>query len=283
MNHSDGWLDLRHSRARGTSRLYRQCWRPDSGARAAVLLVHGLGEHSGRYEYLAQHCTNRGFTVHTHDHYGHGKSEGQPGYVERFSVYLDGVRALIAHAREEDPGLPLFLLGHSMGGLIAAAMLPDHQAEFEAAVFSGPAFKSDVEPPAIVMALNRLLSALVPTAPVIALDPTGMSRDPEVVSAYISDPLVHHGKLASRLVAEMKKAMMTAVKRAAEVTLPLLVLHGDADPVTSPVGSAEYVDAAGSADKALKLYPGLYHEVFNEPEKDAVLGDMTTFLEAHLP
>ncbi len=283
MRHAEGWLELRHSQARGTSRLYRQSWKPEGAARAAILLVHGLGEHSGRYAGFAKHCTDRGFAVHTSDHYGHGRSEGQPGYVERFSVYLDGVRALLEHVKTEHPGTPLFLLGHSMGGLIAAAMLPDDQAEFQAAVLSGPAFRSDAEPPAIVMALNRLLSALVPTAPVIALDPNGVSRDPEVVRAYVSDPLVHHGKLAARLIAEMKKAMIRTMARAGEVTLPLLVLHGEDDVLTSPAGSAEYVDAAGSADKTLKRYPKLYHEVFNEPEKEAVLNDMTTWLEAHLP
>ena len=277
----EGWLDLRHTEARGTSHLYRRSWIPDGDTRASILLVHGLGEHCSRYDYLAKHCTERGFAVHAIDHYGHGKSDGQPGYVERFTVYLDGVGALRDAVRTEHPATPLFLLGHSMGGLIAAAFLRKHQADFLACVLSGPALKTDEEPPAPVMALIRLISRLAPTVPMIGLDPSGVSRDPEVVSAYVADPLVHHGKLSARLLAEMSKAMRDTRDSAPEVKLPLLILHGEKDVLTSPQGSEEFYANTGSADKTLKTYPGLYHEIFNEPEKDAVLGDMTTWLEAH--
>lgn len=282
MSITDGWLELRHSEARGTSRLYRRSWQPDSDTRAAILLVHGLGEHSGRYGHLARHCNERGFAVHALDHYGHGKSDGQPGFVERFSVYLDGVRALRDAVHAEQPGVPLVLLGHSMGGLIAATLLPECQADFRACVLSGPALKTDQEPPAPVMLLIRLIAWLAPTAPLIGLDPAGVSRDPEVVRAYVSDPLVHHGKLSARLISEMSRTMRDTLARAPEISLPLLILHGDKDVLTSPQGSADFHAGAGSADKTLKVYPGLYHEIFNEPEKDAVLGDMTTWLEAHL-
>ena len=280
--HTEGWLEFRHSGARGTSRLYRQSWLPNGESRAAIVLVHGLGEHSGRYEYLAGHCTARGFAVHALDHYGHGKSEGLAGYVERFSVYLDGVRELLAYVREQQAGAPLFLLGHSMGGLIAAAFLREAQSEFRAGVLSGPALKSDAAPPAIVLWVNRLLSSLAPTLPMIALDPAGVSRDPEVVRAYVSDPLVHHGKVRARLIAEMMAAMKQTLAHASEISLPILIMHGEDDTLTSPDGSREFFAHAGSTDKTLKIYPGLYHEIFNEPEKDAVLGEMTDWLEAHL-
>lgn len=282
MNHTDGWLELRHSAARGTSRLYHQAWLPANAPRAVIVLVHGLGEHSGRYAYLARHCVDRGFAVHTLDHYGHGRSEGLRGHVERFSVYLDGVRALLAEVRRQHSGAPLFLLGHSMGGLIAAAFLREAQSEFRASVLSGPALKSDAAPPALVLWLNRLLSWLAPTAPMIALDPAGVSRDPEVVRAYVSDPLVHHGKVSARLIAEMMAVMNDTLAGAADIDLPLLILHGEQDVLTSPAGSRELHARAASADKTLKLYPGLYHEIFNEPEKDAVLTEMTDWLEAHL-
>ena len=280
--HTNGWLEFRHSEARGTSRLYRQSWLPNGESRAAIVLVHGLGEHSGRYEYLAGHCTARRFAVHALDHYGHGKSEGLAGYVERFSVYLDGVRELLTHVREQQAGAPLFLLGHSMGGLIAAAFLREAQFEFCAGVLSGPALKSDAAPPAIVLWINRLLSSLVPTLPMIGLDPAGVSRDPEVVRAYVSDPLVHHGKVRARLIAEMMTAMKQTLSHANEISLPILIMHGEEDTLTSPEGSREFYAQAGSTDKTLKIYPGLYHEIFNEPEKDVVLGEMTDWLEAHL-
>jgi alpha-beta hydrolase superfamily lysophospholipase len=282
LKHTEGWLELRHTSARGTSRLYQQSWLPEQPARANLMLAHGLGEHSSRYEYFAAHCTARGIAVHAIDHYGHGRSEGLPGHVERFSVYLDGVRTLRDDVRSRDGGLPLFLLGHSMGGLIAAAFLGEDQSSFRGCILSGPALKSDVEPPALVMAIARLISWLAPTAPLIGLDPAGVSRDPAVVSAYVNDPLVHHGKATARLVTELSATMRATLEAAPAIKLPLLVLHGDADVLTSPAGSQALHDAAGSADKTLKLYPGLYHEIFNEPERDQVLGDMSAWLEARL-
>ena len=128
----------------------------------------------------------------------------------------------------------------------------------------------------------RSYSAVAPTVPVLGLDPAGVSRDPEVVADYVRDPLVHHGKLTARLVAEMAGAMKAALARAGEVELPLLVMHGADDVLTAPDGSRAFVDAARSADKTLRMYPGLYHEIFNEPEKDAVIGEMCDWLEAHL-
>lgn len=282
MKHSESWLELRHTKARGTSRLYRQAWLPEEPPRGNILLVHGLGEHSGRYEYVAAHCTSRGFAVHAVDHYGHGHSEGMPGHVERFSVYLDGLRALRDDVRGNGSELPLFLLGHSMGGLIAAAFLREDEDSFRACVLSGPALRSDAEPSALAMAVVRLISFLAPTAPLIGLDPGGVSRDPAVVAAYVKDPLVHHGKATARLVAELSSAMRATLAAAPDIKLPLLIMHGEADRLTSPAGSRAFFEAAGSADKTLRLYPGLYHEIFNEPERDQVLGDMSDWLETHL-
>lgn len=282
MKHSEGWLELRHTKARGTSRLYRRSWLPETPPRAAILLVHGLGEHSGRYEYFAAHCTARGFSVHAVDHYGHGCSEGLRGHVQRFSVYLDGLRALRDAVRDDDADLPLFLVGHSMGGLIAAAFLGEDQASFRGCVLSGPLLRSDAEPPALVMTVVRLISWLAPTVPIIGLDPGGVSRDPAVVEAYVKDPLVHHGKSTARLIAELSSAMRGTLATAPGIELPLLIMHGDADQLTSPSGSQALYDMAGSTDKTLRRYPGLYHEIFNEPERDRVLGEMSAWLENHL-
>lgn len=282
MRHSEAFLEVSHSAARGSSRLYQQTWLPDEEPRAVVLLIHGLGEHSSRYTHVAKHLTQRGYAVFTIDHYGHGKSDGHAGFVERFSVYLDGVAGLLETARSEYPGQPMFLLGHSMGGLIAATFLLDHPSAFRAAVLSAPAIKSDQAPPAIIIALIRLLSALAPTLPLIQLDASDVSRDPAVVSAYMNDPLVNHGKLSARLLSEMSATMQGTVARAALIKLPILLLHGEDDQLTSLDGSVELYEAVSSTDKKLKTYPGLYHEIFNEPEQDAVLEDMSTWLEAHL-
>lgn len=282
MKHADGYLEFPHSKARGSSRLYQQSWTPDGDMRAGILLVHGLGEHSSRYTHVAEHLTGRGFAVHTLDHYGHGKSDGQPGFVERFSVFLDGVTALLHKVQSENPEQPLFLVGHSMGGLIAATLLLEQQAAFRACVLSGPAIKSDQAPPAIVIALIRLIAVLAPTAPLIQLDASGVSRDTDVVKAYMSDPLVHHGKLSARLLSEMSVTMKSTLGRAGEIRIPIFLMHGDADQLTAPSGSVELHARVGSDDKTLKLYPGLFHEIFNEPEQDAVLAEMSDWLEAHL-
>lgn len=282
MRHTDGYLEIRHSEARGSSKLYEQCWEPESECRAAVLLVHGLGEHSSRYKHVADHLTRRGFVVQSLDHYGHGKSDGLAGYVERFSVYLDGVAAALQKTRDQHPGLPLFLVGHSMGGLIAAAFLLRHPDVFRACVLSGPAFKSDQAPPAIVIALIRLIAVLAPTLPLIQLDASGVSRDPAVVDAYMRDPLVHHGKLSARLLAQMSAAMKVTLARAADINVPVMLMHGEDDQLTSPAGSAEMYEKIGSTDKKLKTYPGLFHEIFNEPEQEAVLSDMSAWLEEYL-
>jgi len=282
LKHTDTYLDVPHSEARGSSRLYQQTWEPDGQTRVVVLLVHGLGEYSGRYAHVAEHLTSRGFAVCALDHYGHGKSDGHAGFVERFSVYLDGVDALRSKIQAEYPSLPLFLVGHSMGGLIAAACLLANQDAFRACVLSGPALKTDQAPPALLLALNRLLSAVVPTLPMIQLDASGVSRDPAVVEAYVNDPLVFHGKLTARLIAELSKTMDDTLSRAAEIHIPVIFMHGEEDQLTSPSGSQEMFANVSSADKTLKLYPRLYHEIFNEPEQEAVLADMSTWLEDHL-
>ena len=282
MKHTDGYLEVRHTEARGSSKLYEQCWEPEGECRAAALLVHGLGEHSSRYGHVAEHLTQRGIALQALDHYGHGKSDGLPGYVERFSVYLDGVAAALEKVQQKHPELPLFLVGHSMGGLIAATFLLQQQNAFRACVLSGPAFKSDQAPPAIVIAIIRLLAILVPTMPLLQLDASGVSRDPVVVDAYMRDPLVHHGKLSARLLAQMSAAMQSALARASEIRVPIILMHGEDDQLTAPSGSVEMYEQVGSEDKTLKTYPGLYHEIFNEPEQDAVLADMSSWLEAHL-
>ena len=282
MKHTEGFLDLRHSKARGSSRLYQQTWEPDGQTRAVVLLVHGLGEHSGRYAHVAEHLAERGFAIYTLDHYGHGKSDGHAGFVERFSVYLDGVGALLEKARDEQPEVPFFLVGHSMGGLIAATYLLENQDAFRACVLSGPALKTDQAPPALLLALVRLLSKLVPTLPMIQLDASGVSRDPAVVEAYVNDPLVFHGRLSARLIAELSATMDDTLSRAGEIRIPVIFLHGEKDVLTAPSGSREMFNNVSSDDKTLKIYPGLFHEIFNEPEKDTVLSEMSAWLEAHL-
>lgn len=264
------------------SRLYRQSWLPDGEVKAVIILVHGYDEHSGRYAYFADHCTAKGYAVHALDHWGHGKSDGINGFVPEFAVYHDGIDALLAQLPEAHANLPRILVGHSLGGLIAATYLLKHQSSFLAGVLSGPAIKAADEPSAFLRFISGLLSKILPKIGVIGLDPTGVSRDPNVVAAYQADPLVSGSKISARLGYEMMKQMDKIQSEASKIILPLLMLHGKDDRLTAAEGS-EFLDAnIGSVDKQLKIYPDLYHEIFNEPEKDRVLTDMTDWIDARL-
>jgi alpha-beta hydrolase superfamily lysophospholipase len=266
------------SNANGASIFY-QSWKPDYAPRAVFIVVHGVAEHSGRYERFAKHFVERDFAVTALDHPGHGRSDGRPGHVDRFSEYiqsLDQLRTMIAH---EMPSVPQILLGHSMGGLIGASYLLQNQDAFIGCILSGPAIKTDVEPSALQMALIRFLSWALPQTGALQLDSRGVSRDPEEVKRYVEDPLVYNGKLSARLVAELFNEMVHVQSQASTITLPLLVLHGGEDAMASPEGSRFLVDHVRSLNKKLEIYPGLFHEIFNEPEREQVFEDILHWCE----
>lgn len=259
--------------------LYCQSWTPDDAPKANIILVHGYDEHSGRYAYFAEHCVNHGFAVHTLDHWGHGKSDGTNGFVPDFSVYHDGLDALLGQMPAKQQTLPLILVGHSLGGLIGASYLLEKQSNFAAAVLSGPAIKATEEPSSFMKGVSRFLSKVAPRMGVLGLEASGVSRDPKVVADYLADPLVSGTKISARLAAEMMGNMEAVQSQAARITLPMLLLHGEEDSLTAPEGSIFLNEHIGSKEKMLKIYPGLFHEIFNEPEKDAVLTDMTDWIE----
>jgi len=283
MNHNEGILQVEHGATGRASDLYWQSWQPDEPPRAAVLLVHGFGEHSSRYRHVAAHLVERNVAVYAIDHSGHGRSQGVPGFVVRFEDYLDGVRALFDRIRAEQGQCPVFLVGHSMGGLISARYLLDHPSDFAGCVLSGPALEVEIAPPGWVLFINRLLAKLIPKLGMLKLDPAGVSRDEAVVADYISDPLVYKGKVSARLLSELFSNMQELMADAGRIHLPILLLHGEADVLASPEGSRSLYSLVSSTDKTLRIYPGLYHEIFNEPEQDEVLGDMSDWLIAHLP
>lgn len=267
--------------ARGLSIFY-QYWQPEDDSRALILVVHGAGEHGGRYEPLATYFTARGYAVAAFDHPNHGRSEGRYGHVDRFDDFLETLALFQKQVVQDFPGLPLVLLGHSLGGLISTIHLLDHQNEFAACVLSGPAIKTDIEPPPLQMFIIRLLSAITPKLGVLALDPNGVSRDPAEVEKYVNDPLVNHGKMTARKVAELFRAMALVQSRVEEIKLPMLILHGGEDPMTAPSGSQFLHDHISSAEKQLTIYPGLYHEIFNEPEREQVFADVLQWLDTRI-
>ncbi len=277
MQHSEG----RFQGVRGTD-IYYQAWLPDEDPKAVVVVVHGLGEHSGRYMNLVNRLVPLGYAIYGLDHLGHGQSEGQREVIDRFTDYTATLEAFCAQVKDWQPGKPLFLLGHSMGGLITTYYLLDHQADFRGAVISAPAVMvSDGVSQTTIMA-GKLLSTVAPTMGVLALDANDISRDPAVVAAYRNDPLVYQGKTPARLAAEMLKTMGIVSARMEEIRLPFVVLQGSADKLVNPAGAQMLYDQAGSADKTLNVYDGLYHEVLNEPEHDRVLRDVAAWLDARI-
>lgn len=248
-------------------------------ARAVVVIVHGLAEHRGRYGRVVAHLLAHGYTVAAYDQRGYGHSEGRRAYVSSFSLYLADLARFVGLVRERYPALPVFLLGQSLGGLIVACYALEHPRFTEGLILCSPAILSDIAP--FLQRISAFISRLLPSLPTVALDLPGLSRDPEVVRVAREDPLFYHGKIPARTGAEIVAAMRRVQNDAPRLTLPMLILHGTADRITVPAGSELLYHRAASGDKTLKLYDGLYHETFNEPERARVLGDITAWLDAH--
>lgn len=263
--------------------LFLQSWNdPDVTAKAVVLIVHGLGEHSGRYTDFASYLVSQGFSVAALDLPGHGKSSGLRGYISRFDLYRKAVEQVTSELRKEHADLPIYLLGHSMGGLVSATTLLTSQNQYAGCALSGGAFDT-VDPPGTVQQIIlRVCSRLFPGLGVLELDAMDVSRDPEVVSRYSSDPLNYRGKFSARLVVELFKAMSRLHDKVGQIELPLLIMHGEADRLTPWQGSQAFHDGVGSKDKTLKLLPGLYHEILNEPERQEVYTMISDWLSQQL-
>lgn len=264
------------------ARLHITHWLPSATPRAVVLLAHGYAEHAGRYGHVAKRLTDAGYAVYAIDHWGHGRSDGTPGFVPHFSAFTDGLSELLTLVEINHGDTPRLLLGHSMGGLIATLLLIAHQQAFVAAALSGPAILPAAPPSRFTVRISSFLSRFFPRIGVLALDANGVSRDPAVVAAYRADPLVYTGKIGARLGKEFMDAMAAAQAGAPQITLPILLQHGAGDSLAAPAGSQYLFDHVGSRDKLLKIYPDLFHEIYNEPERDAVIDDLIGWFDAHV-
>jgi acylglycerol lipase len=262
--------------------IYYQGWLPDEEPQAVLLVVHGLAEHGGRYMNVVNHFVPQGYAVYAPDHRGHGRSDGQRVYVERFSQYLDDLKTFFDLLRDWHPDLKIFLVGHSMGGAISLAYTLRHQDELDGLLLSGPAIKVGADISPLLILVGRVLSLILPKMGLLALDSSSISRDPETVKAYDNDPLVYRGKMTARLGAELIATMQSFPDQVSQLRLPLLVMHGSADKLADPQGSKWLGEAAGSEDKTLKIYEGYYHEIFNDLGREQVLADVQAWLTAHL-
>lgn len=257
--------------------LFERHWLPEGSPRADVVIVHGYAEHSGRYEHVGTQLAERGYAVHAFDLRGHGQSGGRRVFVRSADEYLDDLDAFLARSR--DGNRPLFLLGHSMGGTIVTLEAITRAPVIDGLILSGPALTANDASP-LLARIVRLLGRFLPRLRLRKLDASAVSRDPAVVAAYESDPLVDRGKMYVGLAAAMMRAMRTIDRDVSRLRLPLLVMQGTKDKLADPQGSRSLHDRASSPDKTLHLYAGLYHEIFNEPEQAEVLGDLLAWLDA---
>jgi acylglycerol lipase len=277
MNHQEGYFEG----VRG-SRIYYQSWTPDGEAKAALLIVHGLAEHSGRYLNVVNRFVPLGYAVYGIDHLGHGKSDGTRVFVKSFDDYLDVLKIYHSMIEGWQPGKPIFLIGHSMGGLVAPLFILTHKPNLAGLILSAPLAKVPESIPPMLVFMSKLLSSIIPKFGVDELNSESISRDPAVVRAYDEDPLVYRGKTTARLGAELLKGMQRLQAEASGIGLPALLMQGSKDKLVDP-GDAQLLHGLiSSSDKTLKIYPGLYHEIFNEPERDQVLADVQAWLEAHI-
>lgn len=266
----------------GGVRIVYDVWTPSGPPRGVVVLAHGYAEHARRYDHVAARFGEAGLVTYALDHRGHGRSGGKRVYLRDMSEYTGDFHTLVQIAAAENPGLKLVVLGHSMGGGIVFTYGVEHPDDYDAMVLSGPAVDAHASVPPARVLLAKVLGRIAPGLPVENLPADAVSRDPQVVAAYEEDPMVHHGKLPAGVGRALIGVGETMPQRAAAITAPLLIVHGDRDALIPVQGSRKLVDCIGSTDVHLKEYPGLYHEVFNEPEKDTVLDDVTAWIETKL-
>lgn len=262
------------------TRLHARAWQPVGPARGTVLLVHGLGEHAGRYEHVAQRLVARGYAVVGYDHRGHGSSEGERGALQQPLDLICDLAAVVDELRARRVG-PLALLGHSMGGLVAARFVARNVRPVDALVLSSPALDPGLS--AFNHALLAVSHLLAPGAQVPnGLDVNGVSRDPGVVEAYRKDPLVHD-RVTPRLVRFIVDAGRYVLERAPHWSVPTLLMWAGQDKLVAPGGSARFAEAAPAGVVQAHCFAHMYHEILNEPDRDQVFGVLEPWLDARFP
>jgi alpha-beta hydrolase superfamily lysophospholipase len=272
----------RHFDGVGGVRIVYDAWTPDMSPRAVVVLSHGLGEYARRYDHVAQRFGEAGLVTYALDHRGHGRSGGKRMLVRNITEYTADFATLVGIASREHPGLKRVVLGHSMGGGIVFAYGVERPDDYDMMVLSGPAVAAQDQVSPLLAFAAKVLGVIVPGLPVQDLDVNAISRDPAVVAAYNADPLVYHGRVPTGIGRVLLQVGETMPQRAPALTAPLLVVHGSDDRLIPVAGSRRLVECVGSTDVQLKVYPGLYHEVFNEPERDQVLDDVVSWITARL-
>lgn len=277
---------MQHSEYEWTSKdnvkIFGQEWKPEKKQKAAIALIHGLGEHSGRYEHVAEVFTAAGYSLTAFDLRGHGKTEGIRGHAPSIDAVMADITHNIELTREHFPGMPVFLYGHSLGGNLGLYYCLTQKPQLKGAIITSPGLglASPIPPAKLFMA--KALYALVPTLLMDnGLDRTGLSRDPEVEKKYSADPLVH-GKASTRFALDVLNCGAYNLEHAGEFPLPLLLMQGTADRIVSPQLTKAFANAAPISKITYKEWEGFYHELHNEPEKAKVFEAMLDWIEQEL-
>jgi alpha-beta hydrolase superfamily lysophospholipase len=266
----------------GGLKIFTRSWRPTDGKpRGIVVIVPGFKAHSGYYLWVADQFVAHGLAVYALDLRGRGKSDGERFYVESFADYANDVATFITMAKAHDPGLPVFLLGHSAGGVVSCLYTLDHQAEITGLICES--FAHEVPAPDFALAVIKGLSHVAPHAHVLKLNNETFSRDPKAVEAMNNDPLIANEVQPAETMAAMVRADERLKQEFSLITLPVLILHGTLDKNAKPSGSQHFYDRAGSTDKTLKLYEGYFHDLLNDIDKEVVMADIQQWIDAHIP
>ena len=251
--------------------------------KAVLVVVHGLAEHCGRYLNIVNEFVPAGYLVCGMDNRGHGHSDGRRSYINRFSEYVGDLNAYVDIVKNQYPDTKLFMVGHSLGGTIATAYAEKYQAKLAGLILSAPVLKAGSSITRRDKLLASIASRLLPTAGVTKLDAASISKDPAVVEAYLKDPLVYCGKISARLGFEILQAIgKTIPALMPEITVPTLIMQGTEDRLSNPEGSNILFKNISSMDKTIKRYNGLFHEIFNEPERAIVFAEMREWIECRL-
>ena len=266
--------------SQGGMRIHMRSWSPQGEPRAAVVICHGVNSHSGQHAWTAEQFIARGFAVFAVDLRGRGKSEGPRFYVEDVAEYVADLRGVILIAKERHPGLPVYLLGHSAGGVVSCTYALDHQHEIDGLICESFAFQ--VPAPGFVLSAIKGLSHIAPRLGVLTLRMEDFTRDPAALAALEADPLTKDETQPAATVAALVRADERLHDSFGQITLPVLILHGTEDKATVCRGSEVFHEHAGSADKTLKIYQGHYHDLLNDLGKEEVLADIAGWIEARL-
>jgi acylglycerol lipase len=265
----------------GGLKIFTRSWEPEGKPRGVVVIVHGFNSHSGQYLWTAEQFASNGLAVYALDLRGRGRSEGERYYADKMKDYTDDVQTLVTTAKSENPGLPVFLLGHSAGGVISCNYVLDHPSEVDGLICESFAYELPV--PDIVLSFLKGLSYITHHTHIFSLHNKDFSRDPAVVESMNDDILIK----GESQPAQTAKVLIDGARRLtdefASITLPVLILHGTEDKATSPSGSQHFYEKAGSTDKTLKLYEGHFHDLLNDVDKEIVIADIQNWIDERIP